>query len=50
MHCFQAGRATEKRAKNEPAPEDMLALRTGVGEYGICVRTATLLAFQKRAG
>ena len=27
MHCFQTGRATEKRVKNEPAPEDMFALR-----------------------
>ena len=27
----------------------MLALRTGVGEYGICVRTATIL-HARRAG
>ena len=39
--CWSEG-ARKKREKNEPAPEYMLALRTGVGEYGICVRTATV--------
>ena len=41
----------KKREKNKPATGYMrdIALRTGVGEYGICVRTASLPPFQKRA-